>query len=76
MPEEPKPPRKSPLVQFARYSQLALVLPACTVLGWLLGSWLDRRFHTTWMEIAGLLLGIAAGFYELVRTATSDEEKR
>jgi F0F1-type ATP synthase assembly protein I len=75
MPEESKPPQKNPLVQFARYSQLALILPACTVVGWLLGSWLDRRFHTSWMEVVGLLLGVAAGFIQLVRTITPDEDK-
>ena len=75
MPEEPKPPQKNPLVQFARYSQLALILPACTVVGWLLGSWLDRRFHTSWMEVVGLLLGVAAGFIQLVRTIMPDEDK-
>lgn len=75
MPEESKPPQKNPLVQFARYSQLALILPACTVVGWLLGSWLDRHFHTSWMEVVGLLLGVAAGFIQLVRTVTPDEDK-
>lgn len=75
MPEEPKPPQKNPLTQFARYSQLALILPACTVVGWLLGSWLDHRFHTSWMEVVGLLLGVAAGFIQLVRTIIPDEDK-
>ena len=74
MPGDSKPPGKNPLVQFARYSQLALILPACTVVGWLLGSWLDRRFHTSWMEVAGLLLGVAAGFIQLGRTIMPDED--
>ncbi len=38
------------------------------VLGWLGGHWLDGRFHTApWIAMAGLLLGIVAGFRELVR---------
>ena len=64
--------KKSPWAQFARYSQLAFMLPASTVAGWLLGSALDRWLHTTWIYLAGLLLGIAAGFAELIRTAMRD----
>jgi len=61
-------------VQFARYSQLAFVLPAATAMGWLIGVGLDKWLHTTWLYLLGLLLGIAAGFIELVRTAMSDSK--
>ncbi len=66
--------KRSPLVQLARYSQLAFVLPACTVVGWLIGALLDRWLHTTRLYLAGLLIGIVAGFIELVRTAMSSEK--
>jgi ATP synthase protein I len=59
-------------LQFARYSQLAFVLPAALVVGWLIGAGLDRWLHTTWMYLAGILLGIAAGFVELIRTVVRD----
>ncbi|MGI9102136.1 MAG: AtpZ/AtpI family protein [Terriglobales bacterium] len=62
-------------VQLARYSQLAFILPACTVVGWLIGLALDHWLRTTWLYLVGLLLGIAAGFVELVRTAMSNESK-
>ena len=62
-------------VQFARYSQLAFVLPAATAMGWLIGLGLDKWLHTTWLYLVGLLLGIAAGFVELIRTALSDSGK-
>jgi F0F1-type ATP synthase assembly protein I len=61
-------------VQFARYSQLAFVLPAATAMGWVIGLGLDKWLHTTWLYLAGLLLGIAAGFVELIRTALSDSK--
>jgi F0F1-type ATP synthase assembly protein I len=64
--------KKSIWVQLANYSQLAFVLPAATVAGWLLGLALDHWLHTTWLYLAGLILGIAAGFVELIRTVTSD----
>jgi len=56
----------------ARYSQLALVLPAATLVGWLIGVGLDKWLHTTWLYLAGLILGIVAGFVELIRTVMSD----
>jgi ATP synthase protein I len=59
-------------VQAARYSQLAFVLPAALVVGWLIGAGLDRWLHTTWLYLAGILLGIAAGFIELIRTVMRD----
>jgi ATP synthase protein I len=74
MPEAPNPDKRSFWVAMARYSQLAFVLPAATVTGWLIGSLLDRWLHTTWLYLPGLLLGIAAGFAELVRAATKSEK--
>jgi ATP synthase protein I len=59
-------------VQAARYSQLAFVFPAALIVGWLVGAALDRWLHTTWLYLAGLLLGIAAGFIELIRTVIRD----
>ena len=59
-------------LQYARYGQLAFVLPASLVVGWLIGAALDHWLHTTWLYLAGILLGIAAGFVELIRTALRD----
>jgi ATP synthase protein I len=59
-------------VQAARYSQLAFIFPAALVVGWLVGSALDRWLHTTWLYLAGILLGIAAGFIELIRSVLRD----
>jgi F0F1-type ATP synthase assembly protein I len=65
-------PKKNSWVQIARYSQLAFLLPAATAVGWLIGVGLDRWLHTTWLYIAGILLGILAGFVELIRTVMQD----
>jgi F0F1-type ATP synthase assembly protein I len=82
--EEPKPPAddggapskgKDPWVQVARYSQLAFTLPAATFVGWLIGAALDRWLHTRWLYLLGLIVGIVAGFVELIRTVTSSESK-
>ena len=67
---------KNFFVNLARYSQLAFVLPACTVVGWLVGVALDHWLHTNWIYLVGLIAGIAAGFVELVRTVMSSETKQ
>jgi F0F1-type ATP synthase assembly protein I len=64
--------KQNPWVQVGRYSQLALMLPAGTVVGWLAGSALDRWLHTSWISIVGLFLGITAGMIELIRTVLRD----
>ena len=51
---------------------VGLRLPAALVVGWLVGAALDRWLHTTWLYLAGILLGIAAGFIELIRTVVRD----
>jgi F0F1-type ATP synthase assembly protein I len=66
---------RSTWIQMAKYSQLAFVFPAATVAGWLIGVALDRWLHTTWLYIAGLIVGIIAGFVELIRAAMSAESK-
>jgi len=76
-PSEPTPPENSERrenfwVQASRYSQVALTLPAALVVGWLVGAALDRWLHTSWISIVGLLLGIAAGLIELLRTVSRD----
>jgi F0F1-type ATP synthase assembly protein I len=69
------PDRKSnPWAQIARYSQLAIAMPTATVVGWAIGVGLDHWLHTTWLYIPGLLIGILAGFVELIRTVMRDSE--
>ena len=66
--------KKSPWVQVGRYSQLAFMLPAGTVAGYLIGALLDRWLHTSWISVVGLLLGTAGGLTELIRTISRDTE--
>ena len=73
LPDDRDPERKqNSWVQVGRYSQMGLMLPAGTVVGWLLGSALDRWLHTSWISVVGLLLGSAAGLIELVRSVLRD----
>jgi F0F1-type ATP synthase assembly protein I len=68
------PDKKNGWLQLARYSQLAFVFPAALVVGWLGGAALDRWLHTTWLYLAGIILGIIAGFVELIRTVVRDSK--
>ena len=58
------------LVKAESMIQLAIALPAGCVIGWLIGSWLDRHFHQNWISIVGILLGAVAGFIQIFRTAS------
>lgn len=55
-----------------QYTSLAFLLPVSALLGYGLGYWLDKKFATTWLYIPGLILGIAAGFVQLIRQLMRD----
>jgi len=55
------------LQQAGKYLGLAFLLPCCTLVGYIIGHYLDKAFGTTWLTLVFLLLGIAAGFIELFR---------
>lgn len=63
------------MVMVGEYSSLAFMLPAATVVGWGIGYLLDRAFHTDFLYLVFLLLGIAAGFVQLIRTVTQDTHR-
>jgi len=77
VPEDRETPeqKKSVILQLANYSQLAFIFPAATVVGWLIGTALDHWLHTTWLYLVGLILGIVAGFVQLIRLVTSSDSK-
>ncbi|MCC6265504.1 MAG: AtpZ/AtpI family protein [Bryobacterales bacterium] len=58
--------------QFAEYSGLAIAMPVATVIGFVAGRWLDGAVGTSFFWLIGLLLGIAAGFLQLIRKAVRD----
>jgi F0F1-type ATP synthase assembly protein I len=50
--------------------QLAIAIPAGCLIGWFLGSWLDRHFHQGWIAIAGIVLGAVGGFIQIFTIAS------
>ena len=69
-----KPERnKSPWVMVGEYTTLAISLPVSVALGYFLGRLLDRWLGTSFLYIVFLLLGIAAGFVQLIRQVSKDK---
>jgi F0F1-type ATP synthase assembly protein I len=51
--------------------QIAVLLPASAFVGWLIGAWLDKTFHQSWLSLAGILLGGISGLVYVVRLVIS-----
>jgi F0F1-type ATP synthase assembly protein I len=64
--------RRKAWEQVSRYMTLAFLLPASVFVGYLAGYLLDRVFGTNFLYLVFLLLGIAAGFIELIRIVQKD----
>jgi F0F1-type ATP synthase assembly protein I len=54
------------------YTSLAFMLPVATFVGYAIGYLLDKAFGTHFLYIPFLILGIAAGFVQLVRQLMRD----
>ncbi len=63
---------KNFMVLVGEYTTLAFLLPAATFIGYLVGYLLDKAFHTHFLYLVFLILGIAAGFVELIRHLQRD----
>jgi F0F1-type ATP synthase assembly protein I len=89
MPDEPRSPQPDPQnqkekragsergawQQVGRYGELGFLLPACTFVGWAMGAGLDRWLGTHWLTLTGVVVGIVAGFVQMVRVAMRAAEK-
>jgi len=71
MPDE-RSDRKSdnPAVIWARYSEIAFIIPAAVVVGLLIGKLLDYWLHTHWLFLVGVIFGAVAGFVQMIRMVT------
>jgi len=57
------------LVKAETALQIALVLPIAAFVGWAAGAGLDHWLHTQWLFMVGIVVGSAAGFYQMFRIA-------
>jgi F0F1-type ATP synthase assembly protein I len=76
MAEDPKdsPPKTpNPAVTWARYSEIAFIIPAGVVAGLVMGKFADYLFHTRWLTVVGIIIGAIAGFMQLIRMVVRDK---
>jgi F0F1-type ATP synthase assembly protein I len=59
-------------VMIGEYTSLAFLLPAATVAGYFIGYLLDRALGTSFLRPVFLVLGIVAGFIQLLRQVQKD----
>ncbi len=64
--------KKSPVALAGEYTSLAFLLPTATFVGYAIGYLLDKAFGTHFLYLVFLLLGIAAGFVQLLRRLLRD----
>ena len=70
-------PKKDDLVQqFGKYYAVAFLVPSAVLIGFLIGYLLDKLFHTGFLKIIFLFLGLAAGMIELVRELSKDDAQK
>ncbi len=75
MGEEPaKDKSESAAVVWARYSEIAFIIPAAVVVGWLIGKLFDHWLHTGWLYIVGVIVGAILGFVQMIRMVTRSRE--
>ena len=60
---------RSLMAQAARYSDMAFIIPAGIFAGYLIGLALEHWLHRHWLMLACIVLGVIAGFVEMIRRA-------
>jgi F0F1-type ATP synthase assembly protein I len=68
-PQEPEEDEQQKrITQMGVYIMIPFVLAVSPIVGWIIGSWLDKKLDTApYLMYVGLLLGFIAGFRELYR---------
>jgi membrane associated rhomboid family serine protease len=61
------------IIEAEKLMQIALLLPAAALIGWLGGAFLDSRLHQTWIAIFGIVFGCVSGLVYVIRMAMTAE---
>jgi ATP synthase protein I len=64
--------RDNVLEMVGKYSTLAMLLPSAAFTGYIIGYLLDKVFHTSFLGVVCLILGIIGGMIEVIRTLLKD----
>ena len=70
------PDKNSLPVQLGKYYGMIFILPAAVLVGFGIGYALDKLFHTGFLKIVFLLLGVAAGMIDLLRELSKDDPSK
>jgi ATP synthase protein I len=75
MPADPdnQPKSDNAAVVWARYSEIAFIIPAAVVAGLLMGKLADYLLHTRWLFLVGIIIGAVAGFIQMIRMVMRDK---
>jgi F0F1-type ATP synthase assembly protein I len=68
-------PKNDLMQQFGKYYSVVFLVPAAVLIGFVMGYFLDKLFHTGFLKIVFLFLGLASGMIELVRELTKDDAR-
>lgn len=63
------------LVEAEKMIQISVLLPCSAFVGWILGAWLDKLFHQSWMSLVGILFGGISGIVYVVRMVIGSSRK-
>jgi len=62
---------------WAAYSTIGMMFPASIAVGLFIGYFLDKRLHTSpYLLIVFTLIGVAAGFWNLVKITGLNEKRK
>ena len=61
------------IIEAEKLMQIALMLPAAALSGWLAGAFLDSRLHQSWIAIFGIVFGCVSGLVYVIRMAMTAE---
>ena len=72
--QKPRKPSRTvgALVHAERLTQIAFILPAAVFVGWIAGAALDKWLHQQWIYLVGLVLGVVAGFVQVLRLISNE----
>lgn len=63
------------LVEAEKMVQVSVLLPSSAFVGWLLGAWLDKLLHQSWISLVGILFGGISGIVYVVRMVVTSSAK-
>jgi F0F1-type ATP synthase assembly protein I len=76
---QPETPKRSALTQGVagaeRILEIAFIMPAALVIGWLIGAGLDKWLHQHWIYLVGIVFGCIAGFIQIFRLVQNNEKQ-